>query len=287
MSPLPDGRTTVRALALLRERYWVLALLAVVVLSAIFVRLGFWQFHRYESKLARNDLIQTNYDAVPVPLAQVLPAPSAGLDRTHTWTPVRVQGSYLGDQQTLVRNRPLDGSVGFEVLTPLRLADGSVIVVDRGWVPVGAGADAPDAVPAAPAGTVQVVVRLRPGEPSVDREPPPGQQLRIDLTRIGGQLDAPVGTRLYQAYGVLTEQAPAPPAGITLLPPPNQSLGVNLPYAVQWWGFAIAAYVILAHYMLREARQRRARNDLPGGERRKSVDEEYEDRIQEQSSGTR
>ena len=41
-------------------------------------------------------------------------------------------GRYLLDEQVLVRNRPLNGQPGFEVLNPLLLDDGTVFVVDRG-----------------------------------------------------------------------------------------------------------------------------------------------------------
>ena len=46
-------------------------------------------------------------------------------------------------------------------LTPLRLDDGSVFVLDRGWVSIGTKQDAPDSVPAAPAGRVAVRALLR------------------------------------------------------------------------------------------------------------------------------
>ena len=37
--------------------------------------------------------------------------------------------------EILARARTVDGRVGFEIITPLVLADGTAVLVDRGWVP--------------------------------------------------------------------------------------------------------------------------------------------------------
>jgi cytochrome oxidase assembly protein ShyY1 len=265
------------AIALVRERGWALALVGVVALSVVFVLLGRWQYERHAAKVERRDRIAANYDATPVPLRDVLAGPNQQLDPAREWTPVTVTGQYRAESTVLVRNRPLDGRYGFEVLVPLQQDDGRVLLVDRGWVPNGTtGAERPDAVPPPPLGSVEVTVRLRPGEPGLDRTPPAGQQLRIDLPRIADQLGDPLGSTLYPAYGVLSTERPAGAAGLQLLPRPSVGLGINLAYAIQWWAFAVAAYLVLNHYLLREVR-RRAGTTAPV--RRRSVDEEYEDRL--------
>ncbi len=267
------------AAALLREGGWVLALLGVIVLSLVFVLLGRWQFSRHEDKVERRARIAANYDAAPVALAEVLATPEQPLAAAREWTPVRVSGTYRVEDTVLVRNRPLDTRYGFEVLVPLVTDDGRVLMVDRGWVPNGSTSAQPDRVPAPPSGRVEVSARLRPGEPGVDRQPPPGQQLRIDLDRIAEQIRAPLGTVTYRAYGLLATERPAPAATPQALPRPEPGLGINLSYALQWWGFAAAAYVVLGHYMLREVRRR---GGLPSTHRsgRHGVDEEFEDRLQ-------
>ena len=94
-------------------------------------------------------------------------------------------GSYLADEQLLVRNRPYNGASGFEVLVPFQLDDGRVFVVDRGWLPVGSSIEAPDAVPAPPDGEVTVVARLKPGEPELPgRTAPEGQLATIHLPSV-------------------------------------------------------------------------------------------------------
>lgn len=249
---LPDRATMVVSLRLFRERGWARTLLGVLALSAVFLLLGRWQWHRYQAASTRSDRIGTHYSHAPVPLTQILPTTSDALAAGLEWRAVAVSGSYQPARTVLVRNRPLDGVYGYEVLVPLRLDDGTVLVVDRGWIPNGRTGARPDTVPAPPTGTVRVVARLRPGEPPVGRTPPPGQALRIDLDRISAGLGAPS----FRAYGVLASETPAPADAPTPLPRPSVSLGPHLSYAVQWVGFAVATWVMLGYYAVREARRR-------------------------------
>lgn len=250
---LVDAGSARDCLALFREPFWVRAGLLVVVLSVAFVLLGRWQLHRHEGKVERRDLIAANYDARPLPLADVLGSASAPLPANRTWQPVRVRGIYDPARTLLVRNRPYAGQYGYEVLVPLRLADGSLLVVDRGWIPFGESATRLPAVPAAPAGEVDVVVRLRPYEPSEGGFAVAGQVRRIAADEIAAALP----TTHYAAYGVLATEQPAATAAPRLLPRPDTGLGPHLAYAWNWWGFAVAAYAVLLHYALREVRRRR------------------------------
>ena len=252
----PVDTATVRsAVRLLREPFWARVTLVVVLLSVAFFFLGRWQLGRHEGKVARNRLVEANYNAAPVPLDAVLPAPGAALAAGREWTRVQVAGTYDPARQLLIRNRPLDGNYGFEVIVPLRLTSGATLLVDRGWVPAGERFITPDAVPVPPNGEVTVVARVRPGEPPLDRTPPPGQELRIDL----GRLAAAAGGTVYRgAYAVLATETPAPATAPTPLPEPDEDLGPHLAYAVQWWIGDVAAPVLLGWYALAEARLRRA-----------------------------
>jgi len=241
-------------LAVLREPYWLRALLLVVFLSAVCVYLGRWQWGRHEGKVAIADRIAQNYDATPAALAALLPDPGAPLPSQLEWRPVRLHGTYLTDRTVLVRNRPLDGVFGYEIVVPFRPDNGPVLLVDRGWVVNGASGARPDVVPPPPAGEVGVTARLRPTEPPLDRAPPPGQELRIDVPRITAALG---GTVVTQAYGVLAAEDPAPVAAPTLLGRPDGDLGPHLAYAVQWWLGAVVVYVLLVVYAAKEATRRR------------------------------
>ena len=265
-SGAPDtARPGTRAvLAVLREAYWLRMALLVVLLSIACFFLGRWQWSRHEGKVAVADRVARNYDAPPAELGALVPDATAPLPAETEWRPVRLHGSYLANRTVLVRNRPLDGSngtYGYEVVVPFQPDTGPLLLVDRGWIPNGESGARPDAVPAPPSGEVTVVARLRPTEPPLDRTPPPGQELRIDVPRITAALGQPAVTR---AYGVLASEDPAAASAPTPLQRPDSDLGPHLAYAVQWWLGSVVVFVLLVVYASKEA-ARRAAGDLPPG----------------------
>ena len=234
--------------------------------------LSWWQWSRRAEAVERIDRIEANYDAAPVALGELLP----GLDDVPAeaeWHPVTLRGEYLADDQLLVRNRPRNGAAGYEVLVPLLLSDGRVFVVDRGWVPSGSDVETPDAVPAPPAGEVEVVARLRGGEPEITgRTAPPGQLATIHLPTVAGLLDEPVysGT-----YGLLVSERPAPAEAPLPAFRPSLDEGSHLSYALQWIAFGVLAFVGLAWAVRRE--RKLAAGVAPG--RRRERDAEVEDAL--------
>jgi cytochrome oxidase assembly protein ShyY1 len=253
----------------------------VIVFAIACGLLSWWQWARRAETVAEIQRVETNYDATPADVDQVLPA----LDSwriADEWMPVELHGHYLTDQQLLVRNRPYNGASGYEVLVPLQLADGRVFVVDRGWIPVGASIEAPDAVPAAPSGDVTVIARLKPGEPELPgRTAPPGQLATIHLPSVA----AVTGSHTYTgAYGLLASEDPvAPDPRPAPAPKPAADEGPHLSYAIQWIAFGILAFIGLFWAIRRERRIAA----LPSGEQaaaraprqRSSVDSDYEDAV--------
>lgn len=250
---------------------WIAAFVLTVLFSLLCVYLAGWQMDRKDALDYRNSRISQNYDATPLSQQEGEPYFSA-YDPDREWTPVRLTGTYLVQDQLLVRNRPHNGSVGFEVLTPLRLQDGTVVVVDRGWMAAGDSNAAPvDAVPAPPGGTVEVVVRLKAGEDSTSRDAPAGQIPSVDLRQVaervaqGGQNGTAV-----QAYGILDHEDPAPATRPEPLSAPEQDNGPNLSYSLQWYAFAVLAYVAYAWC----ARQK-VRNDKLDAQLAEELDRYY------------
>lgn len=230
---------------------------AVAVVFAI--ACGFlsnWQFTRDAGRSTQLRLIADNYDAAPVPLTDLLP-PGAELDPGDQWHPVILEGEYLSDGQLLARNRAHGGTSAFEVLVPFRAADGRVIIVDRGWVAPGVDQPEPDEVPAAPTGTVEVVVRLKPGEPlpNSGRSAPDGQVPTIHLPLIADTLSGE--DVVTSAYGLLVSEDPAPATAPSALEAPSEDPGPHLSYAIQWILFAVMGFVFIWYMIRTELRHRR------------------------------
>lgn len=231
-----------------------------LVIAVTCVFLGRWQWHRHVWRDAQIATVHRNYDATPVPVTDVLPTPGARLADDDQWRQVAVAGRYLPDATVLLRNRPVDGTPAYHVLVPFELADdgpaagltGTVLVVDRGWVPTGADASAAVDVPAPPAGDATVVVRVRPAEGRSNRGAPSGSVQAIapdQVAAAGGITDRP---RFAHAYGQLVSEEPAAATALGALAAPDLDPGSHLSYAFQWWAFAIGGLVGFAWLARRE-----------------------------------
>ncbi|MBG6218313.1 cytochrome oxidase assembly protein ShyY1 [Arthrobacter sp. CAN_A6] len=223
---------------------WLGWLALVVVLAAGCVGLGNWQMERRDLAVAEIQRIEANYGSVPVPYD----AGDSSFDSYTTdreWMPVVLRGVYDIDHEVIVRNRPLNGQPGYEVLTPLRLDNGTAVIINRGWLPIGnEQAGRPDTVPVPPEGDVTVIARVRPGEPAVDRGAPDGQIASIDLPGYAERLDYPVQTG---AYGLMASESPAATVAPLQFPKPSVDEGPHLSYSMQWFAFGVLLFVGLGY----------------------------------------
>jgi len=228
----------------------LIAFLAVVG----FVQAGRWQLRRLDERRSRNATISARMAAPVVPLAQARgdldDAPAALLYRRVTAT-----GTYDLDREVILQARTLDGRSGHEVLTPLLLDDGSLLVVDRGWVPI--DVEGPPVVGAEPPGErVTVTGMLAPSQThgALGSLPDSGSPERIGradlavLQRIWGTPVVPVLLRLERQDPPQEGPFPIP------LPPPELDEGPHLGYAVQWFLFAVVVLVGFPVLLYRTAR---------------------------------
>ena len=236
----------------LLSRRWAGYLALTIVFAIVCVLLAMWQLARRDEAVAEITRVEQNFDAEPAPLTEVLPELDS-YDPSEEWLTVSMTGEYLVDDQVLVRNRPLGGDIGFDVLVPFRLSNGDVFVVDRGWVPTGQEQDVPDAIPAAPTGTVSVVARLKAGEPHLDsRGAVAGQVATIELPLIAEQIGQPTYTG---AYGLLASEDPAPAERPQAVVKPTPDEGAHLSYTFQWFCFGLLGFFGLGYIIRQEYRR--------------------------------
>jgi len=223
----------------LRSRRWAGYLALVVAFAIASSALGVWQLNRRAEALAEVARIDANYDAEAVPVAEALPDPAA-FDIDQRWLVVALEGEYLADEEVVVRNRPFAGSSGFEVITPFRLDDGTVFMVDRGWI-AQASDGRPSEYAAPPAGQVEVEARLKAGEGRIAGRTSTGDEFAtIDLPELAERVGEPSYTG---AYGVLVQSgadASEPPLAAAR---PVRDEGPHLSYALQWFVFALMAFI--------------------------------------------
>jgi surfeit locus 1 family protein len=107
--------------------------LAAVLGALLTARLGWWQLDRAAQKESLQQAVDAN--AALSPLSAQALAHSAAEAARQLHRHVTVQGRWLPERTVFLENRQMDGRPGFFVLTPLRLDDGSAVLVQRGWVP--------------------------------------------------------------------------------------------------------------------------------------------------------
>jgi surfeit locus 1 family protein len=210
------------------------ATLATVAAVVAFAALGNWQLERAAEKRALAADFQRQGPAMDLPPAGVeLPR----------YQRVIARGSYDAAHQFLLDNRSRAGVAGVEVLTPFLLADGSAILVNRGWLALGADrARMPDvAVTSAPR---QVTGRFSalPRAPVELAAPPSTRWPRLVNYPRDEELAAMFGREL-RAGMILLDPAESDGyardwqlSGTT----PERHLG----YAVQWFALAATAAAI-------------------------------------------
>ena len=215
---------------------WVAALLGLL-LSA---RLGFWQLDRAAQKLTLQAQIQQR-SALPT-LAQADLPRNADVAAQQHYRHAVLQGRWLGQHTVYLDNRQMNARPGFFVVTPLLLADGTAVPVQRGWL----GRDFIDrthlAPVATPGGTVQVIGRLAP---------PPSKLFQLGgadagLIRQNLDLDA-WALEIHQPLRPWSVQQfddgtlPAADGLLRQWPAPAADVGKHHGYAFQW--FSLCALI--------------------------------------------
>lgn len=233
------------------RRAAVLVLVALAVATTCTL-LGRWQWTKHVARDALIATVDANWAAPPVPLTSLVGAPGDAPTPSDEWRSVSLTGHYLAGSAVLLRNRPVNGQPAYHVLVPFQADGGGVLVVDRGWVPVGNDAQRGTDVPAPPDGTVDLVARLRMPEPPSTRSAPPGQVQNFSPGQVLAAGDVPAGTAAYRWYAGLVSENPAPATPLQTLATPSTDPGPYLSYAVQWWVFALGALAAFGWMARRE-----------------------------------
>jgi surfeit locus 1 family protein len=219
----------------------------VISLGAVLTMLGLgiWQVQRLAWK---NDLIaerQVRLAAPPVTELPVDPAAAAAAE----FRRVVVTGAFRFGREAHLAATTDRGNVGYQIIVPFRLKDGSEILINRGWVPA-AKRDPAARAAGQIAGEVSIEGLIRPGGRLGWFAAPANDAQRniwiwLDLPAIADQL----GIRPAPAFVI--DAGPAPnPGGV----PIGGQTRVNLPndhlyYAITWFSLALVFAVMYGIYV--------------------------------------
>jgi surfeit locus 1 family protein len=216
------------------------AVVGALTLAGIgFAALGRWQLERAGINRAISAEFESATGLPPLeqPVAEAEP---------FRYRPIRLHGRYVPGSQVLLDNMTSHGVAGYQVLTPFRVDDAGLVLVNRGWVP--ASPDRSELPDVGLADSGEVVVNGR-----IDRLP--RSALALDTPAIAGHepltvLSYPDFAAIEIALGAPVRHFqllldPAAPAGfVREWAPPADRADRNIAYAVQWFGLALLAFVI-------------------------------------------
>ncbi len=236
---------------------WIALTVGSLLAIVLMVAAGFWQLVRYQDRQDFKAEVNSRTAADIVPFDTLAGQPPADIE----WRRVSATGTFVPDQDFEIVNVSQGGVSGHDAVSGLLLADGSVLLVNRGFVP------GVDALPPAPSGTVTVTGRVRrtqtagTGQSSDNGAQQLTQIRRMDLGALAQQFDQTVQPVYLDQLDMKYETPLVQPVVFPDLDggPPHLS------YTIQWFIFSVAVVVgwVLA--------VRNAANERSGKPKKKKV----------------
>jgi len=217
---------------------------------ALLIGLGTWQVHRGAWK----DGLQAALDARLAEPAVALPAT---IDEPAAWIGRRVVVAGIFDhaREMTVLRAAVDGRSGYRVVTPFRRADGTVLLVDRGWVPLDRRdpATRPEGQITGPI-TIQGVVGAggRRGWLTPEDDPAAGTWFTVDPAAMAAA--AGVQAPPFVIEAARSAGSTLPEGGQTVIRLRNDHRG----YAAIWYALAAVLAVVYVVFLRSERRSRAA-----------------------------
>lgn len=212
---------------------WILITASACLATGVTASLGLWQLSRAAEKQALQTAVETQSGKTPLSADDL--RNSSDLE-PFLHRRARLRGFWVKDATIFLENRPMNGRVGFIVLTPLSMhSGGKTIVVQRGWVPRDFQERGRVPYVETPVGMVEVEGRMAP---------PPSKLYEPGASSVGA-IRQNMDMALFQAE-----------TGLQLMPLTLQQTGVagagllrdwqavnlgmerNRGYALQWFGLS-------------------------------------------------
>lgn len=225
---------------------------ALAFTAACWLILAPWQFSRNSETSQTNAGIDAALHATPLPVDQRLSTTAQPAERS-IWQPVTATGTFLPDREYYVRLRQDDGGNPVsEIVLPMQLTDGTVLLVDRGTrsiLDIGTGFQ----LPPVPAGVVTVTGRVQ-ADQTDPRHRQPGllnglnQAYAVNAHDLAG----PVATAGNLRLGYIQLMAGSPGV-LDEIGMSQTDSGPYLSYALQWCAFGAMSLLAIGYFIFREA----------------------------------
>ncbi len=231
-------------LRLLLSPKWIALTIACFLALPALNALSDWQWGRLDQRQTYNSTIVNAQEQPKVGIETLLERNSVKvtISAKSEWRTAEVIGTWDVTRQVLVRKQSLDSELGLWVITPLVLADSTIVLINRGWVAAANSAIDSPTVSVPPSGQVRLLGRVRLVKPRIKVKP-------NDLP--ANQIDQIIPKELFSeknllanAYIEMTSSTPnALTVGLTEIPAPEVTEGPHRSYALQWIFFAIMTVI--------------------------------------------
>lgn len=115
-----------------RNRARGVVLLATLIAVGLTARLGWWQLDRAAQKTLLSAQIEQRGAMQPLPATALARQADQATEQHHRR--ITLVGRWLSGHTVYLENRQMNGKPGFFVVTPLELAPGDAVLVQRGWM---------------------------------------------------------------------------------------------------------------------------------------------------------
>lgn len=224
-------------------------LLAGIVVAVIAMQLGNWQLKRAAEKHELGERI-AHFSA-----SEVAELRSASGVPPPVWSQVRLRGQWLADAVLYLDNRVHERRPGYHVLMPLRLPDGSTVLVNRGWIAAGFDRSALP-VPITSSEEVELAGRVTvPEKDPFSLGDSPRDGARWQYVDLAAYREA---SGLAVAAWVLQQTSDSPDRLVRDWPAPDLGEDKHRGYALQWYSLAVLALALTGFYVFRSFRKHAA-----------------------------
>ena len=224
---------------------WLIAC-CILMTVALLVNLGLWQLGRAQEKRELQQAMQARQEVPPVALASVLPRQGPLTQEQAGQLEnlgVSATGRYWNEASFVIAFQFFQGAPGYELITPFELENsGEFVLVSRGWVTPGPGADGMPYIPAVEGlQTLRAQLHIPQGNPGaspVEGENWPLRFRYLDITKASSLMQRPLLPWVLRLApdqaGVFARHWPA----VTV------NTRMHIQYALQWFGMALLVLLV-------------------------------------------
>lgn len=234
----------------LKLRFWLVTIAALLAM-VLTLALGRWQL----SRAAEKEALQASIDARgDLPLLDGRSLSGASEGEALLYRRIEAVGQWVAERTVFLDNRQMHGRPGFFVVTPLRLDNGSAVLVQRGWVPRNFEDRARVPQVSTPAGQVRVTGLIAPLPSRLYDMGEAGTGVirqNLDLAQFRLESGLPL-------VALSIQQSEAPGDGLLRdWPQINTGVDKHYGYAFQWFGLSALITLLYVWFQIVKRSKRR------------------------------